>query len=351
MIHFFISCIFLQTICLEEEFSYLFEQEIDFNAPANFSLCLTPNERGVIQAKKDLYIEQPGLLISVGTERSLFDLILCAQSSGNNCLGLVVRDIHPKVKAYLDFVVLLLKLAEDKTDFLNLVSISSSSDPFSLLSDLDHDRQCHLMKIEEIRNRLFHSSLSSLMKKYYGQNLELFFFTYTQTSRFWQLPGSDDFIEYQKDEEAFQILKRYAMKGNILITTGDIGSLSFLKGFPIAVIDISNIPDFFFVDLCFELPTLKPRIIWTAMTREALRRNAWADYRCFTYESLTLQEREEMNAIFEKMKKQYVHPWKKFNDLMIRSFVKKKLEIIGLDCYCVPSYSKGFLEVLRIYDQ
>ena len=79
---------------------------------------LEPNERIPVNVRPHLLKMQRGLIVSVGTERSFFDLLL---SDPNLCTGLVVRDVNPRVKAYVDFNTLLLTIATSRLDYRALI--------------------------------------------------------------------------------------------------------------------------------------------------------------------------------------------------------------------------------------
>jgi hypothetical protein len=99
---------------LEEKLNNLWYMErLDVDAIIPFKDYLVPNELNpyLVKLHFDL-LDEAGLLVSTGTERSFIDLALCEK-----CTGLVGVDINPRVKAYNDFNTLLLRLSENRKDY------------------------------------------------------------------------------------------------------------------------------------------------------------------------------------------------------------------------------------------
>ncbi len=217
---------------LEEEFFWLCTQEINLDISLR-KAYLEPNEKEVSKAKAHLKMDAPSYLVSVGSERSVFDLALACHLSGENCLGLIVRDIDPQIKAYIDFLILLLRISEDCADFRTL-----STPPENTSKALRQER------IDLIKFKLKQASLSPPLFVYYEKNLERYYTVYMEKSRrYWQLPPPSDFIDYAHEEKYFRLLQNKAKEGNIIAPLGDVNDLEFLSNKKIGVIDISNIPD------------------------------------------------------------------------------------------------------------
>jgi len=90
--------------------SQLPQTKLDIHQVVNFADYRYPNEGNITEYRSLFQMQQPGLLVSTGTERSFFALIETVLASPQGyCKGLVIRDINPKVKAYTDFNVLLLR--------------------------------------------------------------------------------------------------------------------------------------------------------------------------------------------------------------------------------------------------
>src|SRR5579872_1647372 len=67
-----------------------------------------PNECGPNHIKPHLALMEKGWIVSVGSERSFFDILL---SPEEQCEGLIILDIDPRIKAYCDFLILLLRMS------------------------------------------------------------------------------------------------------------------------------------------------------------------------------------------------------------------------------------------------
>lgn len=329
---------------LEKDFSALFNETISFDSPY-LHHYLEPNERGVVEAQHHLSMQLPGLLISVGTERSLFSLILSVKSSGRNCLGLVVRDVDPKVKGYLDFAVLLFRISTNTEDFRSLTECPRLCYP-PVMAEEEYQRLLEA-KLIDIRERLEQANLPLAVKAYYRRHLPILFSIYMEKKRFWELEYPEGFLDYHKDDELFAILQRYANDGNILITIGEIGDLHFLVDYPIGLIDLSNVPDFSMFDLKNDRLACEPRVVWTKI-KEQSRGDTWAFYYSCLYHPLPKKEREEMNLLIDDMARSHPHPKKKFSYRMMAFFLKKWNPGV-LEPYCFPSYTYEFLSVLRNY--
>lgn len=214
-----------------------------------------------------------GVVVSTGAERSFFHLIF---SDHNLCQGLVIRDINPIIIAYVNFNILLLKVAIDRIDYERL---SSSKD--SLL---------------EIRDRVKVSTIPDRFRFFYLRNFESFSNAYYGTTAFWK--GSTEFqaVHYYKSDMQFQILKAYAVAGNIIATLGDINNLCFLNRDEVVDLDVSNIDQSSMIDICVENREGPPTLIWTRLSGEG------AHYYSMVYTGLSLEEKEEMNLYLSRIK-------------------------------------------------
>lgn len=213
-----------------------------------FEDYLTPNEGNVIGVKAHLDRMLKGLIVSTGTERSFYDLLL---SDENKCTGLVIRDINPKVKAYIDCAVLLLRLAVDRNDFLELSSTVFQPE----------------LTIKTLLARLESNiTIPPEMKQYYRKYLNDLVNVYFNISNEKRIPpgGDNSGTEYRKDDPLFNKLKKHADEGKIIATVGDIGDLKFLSTETVAVVDTSNIQDYSLLDIKVNnRPLSRPRIIFT----------------------------------------------------------------------------------------
>lgn len=244
---------------------------------------LSPNEKAPDQVEEHLFLMNdmdPGLIVSTGTERSFFNLIL---SPKKQCTGLVIRDINPKVKAYNDFLVLLLRISSSREDFCKLVS-----EPFNNNTK------------SEVLHRIEQSNIPLEMQLYYIRNIDSFAKIYYPIQHR-IISKYDNFgasyaqkVDYWSDDACFDKLKRYADAGKIISTIGDIGDLDFLNHQSISIVDTSNIGDYFILDInCNNFP----RIIWNAQFRKF---HGTSRYRSYKHEPLTLEEKDKFDEFFSK---------------------------------------------------
>ncbi len=268
---------------LEAEFREHYQDvSVDTEADVPFPDFLAPNETGVKRARPLYQLQEEGVLVSVGTERAFFGLCLAGHSA--KCRGLVGRDINPRVKAYIDFNVLLLRIAESRKEYVAFSSLSV--DKFDTL----------LPTVEE---RLNQAVIPDHMKRYYKNNLKKIGNVYYRTSRFWR--NTKGYLHYHLEKRSFKILKSYAQAGNIISTIGDISDLFFLQHRPISLIDVSNIPDYFFIDLNKGKEDFCPRVIWTKCIPGLI-----TQYQSYLHESITEEERVEIAECIATIKSSFV---------------------------------------------
>ncbi|MCD6045977.1 MAG: hypothetical protein K0R48_1140 [Gammaproteobacteria bacterium] len=187
-----------------------------------------PNEGTPSNIKPHLALMEKGWIISTGTQRCFFDLLL---SPEDKCEGLITVDIDPRVKAYNSFLVLLLYFSESLEEFHHLWKIELQA-------------LVHLLR-EKIKT----SEILPRFQLYLNENLETFaqFYFYPEKDSIEQhFPeeGDNTGIEYHKDEALFQKLRRYAINFKIIPLVGNIEDLSFAKHRTITIIDVSNIADY-----------------------------------------------------------------------------------------------------------
>ena len=244
------------TKSLEARFRSQCLRPVDIHAQIQFADFLSPNEYCVMKIKPHLdmayKIGDPSKYhFSTGTERSLFGFLLAS-----NCKGLIIRDINPRVKAYSDFNILLLRVLKDSKEFLEL-------------STGDENEQVILQKKAKIWERLEADREMPLeVKSYYQHHFNDFASIYFGETTYinwrnrepWDRELKFQGVDYYNNETLFQKLKSFAKSGNIIATIGDIGDLAEFKDLPIGAIDISNIPNYTVLD--FNWPH-DVRIIWT----------------------------------------------------------------------------------------
>ena len=109
-------------LSLEKSFSAENLKPLDLHKKNQMGNYLQPNEGGVSAIKPHLdsafrAAKEPSYLVAVGTERTLFDLVLA-----ENCKGLIIRDIDPRVIAYMHFNIMLLRICENRNEYIELTS-------------------------------------------------------------------------------------------------------------------------------------------------------------------------------------------------------------------------------------
>ncbi len=272
----------------------VFDKLVDVNASIPFEEYLTPNEDYVRQNAENLKMTQTGLLVSVGTERSFFNLIMCDEQSGPYCQGLAIKDINPRVKAYTDFITLLLRISSDVNDFRKLA--------------FEENVENRTQRLEEIKQRLdLDKDIPSFVKKYYQDHLNDFAKVYYGERQGWR-NGAPSLklnspIDYHVEPQAFVILQRYAREGKIISSIGDIGDLMFLKGMRVNILDVSNIPEYSALDIFITEMTSFPRIIWT--TLHNLTTSIANIYSSFSPTPLKDDQRQQMKETLKKFQEIY----------------------------------------------
>ncbi len=260
---------------LEEKYEEIVCYSFDPTVDCGFIDYLKPNEGPVECIIPHLQGVKKGFIVSVGTERSFMDLIF----ANDDCKGLIIRDINPRVKAYIDFAVMIMRISRDREDFLSLIN-PEAYDEATIVSRLfpeEEESQKHFIEtccdvekdrliFDEIKRRLeADRDIPDAMKQYYLENCDRFAYYYIRYSHLPpEMKASDEF-NYFTHDEPFLKLQRYAKAGNIIATIGDIQDLEFLGETPISVVDTSNVCDYTFIDLRLA-ETESPRVIWTSFT-------------------------------------------------------------------------------------
>jgi len=242
----------------------------DLTGQPKFENYAEPNEGTPINVQPHLNFMETGWIVSVGTERSFYDLLL---SPEEKCEGLIIRDFHPQIKAYNDFLILLLWCANDREDFCNLSSYRSDNSSLNSLQ-------------EEIKDRITKVNMPPAFSDYFMNNFKLLAKAYLR-KRHMPPAGDNTGVEYRIHDHLFEKLQRYVRAGRVISTLGDINDLSFTRGRKVSVIDTSNAPDYTFIK-----PTgyddSTPRMIFT------MQSSSKTIYRSALYEKINEQE---MNKI------------------------------------------------------
>jgi len=316
---------------LETQFSKeLLAVDLSHRCPG-FESFIVPNEKDPLYVRPHLSMTRPGLIVSAGTERSFFDLAL---SDPTKCEGLVVRDINPQVKAYVDFNVLLLRIATHRNDYVRL----------STLNDID-DKSEFEARIQEIIALTKASKLAPEIEEYYLKHLQAFgeiYFHARERDDWRKQTNSFKGVKYHEDDELFNQLQRYARSGNIIATFGDIADLQFLDHRNVAILDISNIQDYCL--LKFKTKS-NPTIISIHFLEVPSK-----FYCSSMYRNLTSQECTELDSLIEF----FIQMHKKKLDycLHIMYYILKSISSVKENSSKTidPSweyYSSGLLEALQ----
>lgn len=307
---------------LEDRYADHCFRDIDIKAQVNFTKFHAPNERHVLQIQPHLETAAPGVIVSTGTERSFFDLALSAISrGGENCTGLVVRDIDPQAIGYAHMITLMLRITNDVKDFEEL-SGPNRGPNLERLSKGQIDQ-----KIKKIRERLSASDVPEKAKAFYLKHLDDFAPIYFRTQNTWRLSSkneasqkywqshennplfasipskirADSFqgVQYQQDETLFKTLQGFAKSGNIVCTVGSINDLTFINQDPLRLVDVSNIPDYIPMDLQCHEPC-NPRFVWNNPEPPF----AYTHYKSYDHDSTKDRLTPEQKKEFEQIRSQ-----------------------------------------------
>jgi hypothetical protein len=243
---------------------------IDLSQEKKFDF-LEPNEVPFYEA-----LAVHGLMVTTGTERSFFSLL--QQSDPMQCEGIVVRDIEPCVKAYMDFKTLLLRVSHDRQDFCEL--------------DASPD------KLSEIRSRVNQcTTLPMWLKIYYLEHLDEFGKIYYQTQRQWIHNRRFEKVNYYHDDRLFKILQQAIILGKFVSTQGDINDLSFLHSYHISVIDTSNIWMYSFINIKgIDDSQIPPPLIISTLDFAVDRSTT---FRSYLHPNLSSEEKRRLNQLLD----------------------------------------------------
>jgi len=317
-------------VSLENDFWELaFPKKVDINANCPFKDYLFPNEDAPEGIKSHLDLSERGIIVSTGTERNFFNLLF---SKEEKCDGIVVRDINQKVKAYIDFNVLLFRISETRAEYLEL----------SQNVDLQ-DTESFKTRMKIILDKVKKSSLPERIKNYYLEHVEDFGSIYLRTQKNWQCEDSKYYKEcrYDQNDDGFSKIQKYARAGNIISTIGEINDLSFLKGRIISVVDTSNICDYSLINLKgIDDSHSRIRVIWTRPTPRLTQ------YYSYSLDLLNDQEKNEFEELLGKLK-QIKHEDEPSLTFALQNRLPK--EPNAFDCSAGPFYSRKSLRGLKDY--
>jgi len=228
-------------------------------------------------------------IVSVGTERSLWDLLLAPK-----CAGLIVQDINWQIKAYIDCVAMMLRLSNSFEEFQGFVSWDKSQ-------SLGEKKALFLEKL---------ASIPSPMREYYREQMDVLLSSYFQVDvkmgpadtvwnhmqsyEGWRVKNFE-LIDYHKDENLYKKLKGYADNGRIIARVGSINDLEEVaKVVPIGIVDTSNVHEYEILHL--QLNNQTPVVIFTKAQFGCLN-----EYESYKERVVSKEEGEEIYELLDRM--------------------------------------------------
>lgn len=253
-----------------------FPSHVDVDAKINFTDFLTPNEGGVAAIKPHLNLMKKGVIVSPGTERSFFNLILSPQ---DQCEGLIIRDINPRTKAYVDFNTMVLRIAGSREEYVRLTSPKNSNEEREVI-------------LTELKEKLLNSDMPQKTKEYYERNLENFFRVFSKVSQAWR--SKIEFAEaaYPNNDILYEKVQKYAKEGKIISTLGNINDLDFIDKNEIGLIDTSNICSYEVINPKNKHSNFNPIIVWTKVDAD---QHINTLYHSYQYELISADESKEID--------------------------------------------------------
>lgn len=259
-----------------------------------FADYLEPNETTPGNVKRHLSEMSEGLIVSVGTERSLFDLLLAP----DHCTGLVVVDLNPRVKAYNDFNLLLILLSNTPEKYVQL------SKPLRIHNEISFKE-----RIFTIHGELAKAPLPKQLKDYYQRNLFSLGVVFFLEKRLWRNPkvGGGNYLKsavnsfetcrYDINPDQFSKIRAYALRGAIISVVGSINKLAFLNR-PISVVDVSNVSDYDPINIKGIQDTT--RVIWTKLLSS--QKGYFFIYSSYIHGNEKIDEKDEklLNNFFKR---------------------------------------------------
>jgi hypothetical protein len=260
---------FNNSISLEKQFNSVFLQPFNPYEKCAFKDFRIPNEgspEGVIEHHQAAV---QGTVVIVGSERPFFTACL---TDPTKCDGIIVRDIHPKIIAYVNFNILLLRLAFTREEYVNL------SRPCTLLSL--EGRVDYIKGLLKTRGR----DISLAVKSFYKNHLYALAQSYLLIKKSWRTLTAQNFTacRYDLKSHLFNRVQHLAKSGNFMAIQGCITDLEFAKARKISVVDVSNVTDYIFLN--FKGLTAETRIIFTYWNQTKTQ------YFSYMHEELTTDE-------------------------------------------------------------
>ncbi len=277
--------------CLELDLKDFICTDVDIKADCGFKDYIAPNEWHPENVAPHLRDMPQGIIVTVGAERALFDLFFADPAK---CEGLVVKDINPRVKAYIDFNVLLLRIAESREEYCALAKRPENDEALKF-------------RLDAIRAKIEGSQdIPLFLKGYYQKYLKDFAGVYYKIDKDWAYGSTcypsmvDAFSEvnYHKNDALFAKLQSFARAGRIVSMSGEINDLSPLQKQQIAVVDTSNVYAYSILNLQRYSSDRPIRFIWVVGTGGRYP----SIYNSIEFTPLNTEEREELDCIHRNLK-------------------------------------------------
>lgn len=195
-----------------------------------------------------------GSCVTTGTERAVFDLLL------GDFQYVINVDIEPKVKAYIDFLILLVRISENREEFCS----------FAQATDIENLRTTVLQ-------RILLSDMPQFMKTYYSDNFETYSKVFYSTGKQWTNDELFKEVNYYRNDDLFAKFKKYAQEGRFISVCGDINDLKAFEN--VVAIDTSNIYFYTFIHPSLSGSSQHPLIIWTCPKSQiSVKKMLWSFY-------------------------------------------------------------------------
>jgi hypothetical protein len=207
---------------LKKIYKSLNEEYKDYVPNSEWDSYLIPNElqpRDLLTKlngdKTIIPFKNEGILISTGTERSLFDLLMV----GDKCTGLIIIDINPSVKYYMDWLLYCFKNAKTLKEF-NTLRLNDSR-----VNGSENDEMINQCRICYQTTNMFRKNAPDYITDKCFEDY-----------RYWE------------KEDLFLKIKEYVEQGAIITITQSIDDLFFIElGTNIELLDSSNISQYKFL--------------------------------------------------------------------------------------------------------
>jgi hypothetical protein len=268
---------------LAEEFAEFAFCEVNKDVKCDLPDYLEPNEGAPEAIKPHLSLSKKGVVTVVtGAERGFFHILF------SQCELFVFRDINPRAKLYVDGVLLLGLLAETVEEFAELSRPIQNEAEF-------------VGRVELIKKKTLTLDINEKPKNYYLANLLAITSIYLKAPKQWRTEEVVSSLYFSKcsyynNKDQFLRLQKLAKAGNIIATIGDINDLTFLKSREVAIVDVSNIPDYCMLDLKGG-GDFHPRVVWTTLCLGPSLSAGSTSYRSYIHNAIQEKEKQEIDTL------------------------------------------------------